>query len=317
LDKKKFTILIVPPKAIDVKGITFSSLLAKILIAFLSMAIGIFAFILYDFMVLKTKLVSPEKLWEDIFFQRSEIHYLAEKIASLKNQTNKLQDLEYEVKKGLKEVEEMKRKTKVRHLPRFNQGQLVVSQKDFSGGDRVSILERRRAPLVSQIHLKLQELRKHALQIESQLVESQKFLQSQRSVLISTPSLWPVLGRITSRFGEIRRVVSSGGTRPHKGMDIAAPIGTRILAPANGVVSFSGRESTYGLLLCIDHGRGLLTKYGHLRQSALRIGTKVKRGQVIGEVGITGQSNGPHLHYEVRLHGNPVNPRSYLTQRSQ
>jgi murein DD-endopeptidase MepM/ murein hydrolase activator NlpD len=317
LDKKDYTILIVPPEAIEVKGITLPSFLAKILIAFFSIAIGIFAFILYDFIVLRTKLVEPKKLWEDISFQRTEARLVAEKIASMKDQANKLQDLETQVKKDLKEVEEMKAKMKVRLLPKFKKGQFVTEQKALLGEDRVSILEKKRAPLVSQMHQRLQELRKRALQMETHLLENQKFLQSQKSILFATPSLWPVLGRITSGFGEIRQVVSSGGTRPHKGVDIAAPVGTRILAPANGVVSFAGRELTYGNLVCIDHGHGFLTKYGHLQELPVKTGTKVERGQIIGKVGVTGQTNGPHLHYEVCLRGSPVNPVSYLTQRSQ
>jgi murein DD-endopeptidase MepM/ murein hydrolase activator NlpD len=206
---------------------------------------------------------------------------------------------------------------KVSSSPILKKAQLVTDRKASFREDQVSVLDEERKALVSQLHQKLLELRKKAFQREHHLQEIQKFLQIRKSVLLAIPSLWPVSGRITSGFGEIRLVGSSGGTRPHGGIDIAAPIGTPILAPADGVVSLAGRELTYGRLICIDHGHGFSTRYGHLREVLVKTGAKVKRGQVIGEVGVTGKTNGPHLHYVVSLHGNAVNPGHYLTQRSQ
>jgi murein DD-endopeptidase MepM/ murein hydrolase activator NlpD len=317
LDKKDYTILIVPPEAIKVKGITLPYFLPKILIALLGIAIVIFSFILYDFMVLRIKFVELKKLRADICFQKTEIVNVAEKIALMEDQANKLQDLGKGVKKDLKEVEELRTKMRVSPLAVLKRAQLVTERKASFREDQVSVLEKERTALVSQLHQKLLELRKQAFQREHHITEIQKFLQVRKSILLTIPSLWPVSGRITSGFGEIRQVVSSGGTRPHMGLDIAAPCGTPILAPANGVVSFAGREATYGHLICIDHGHGFLTRYGHLQELLVKTGAKVKRGQIIGKVGVTGKTNGPHLHYVVCLHGCAVNPGSYLTQRLQ
>jgi len=317
LDKKDYTILIIPPEASKVKGIALPYFLPKILIALFFIAILIFAIIIYDFTILRTKFVDLKKLREDTCYQENEILRVAEKIALMEDQTSKLQELGKGVKNDLREVEELRTKMKVSSLNLPKKPPLITERKASFGEEQVFVLEKDRTALVSQLHQKLLELRKQAFQREHHLQEIQKFLQGRKSLLLAIPSLWPVSGRITSGFGEIRLVGSSGGTRPHRGLDIAAPIGTPILAPADGVVSFAGREVTYGRLICIDHGHGFLTRYGHLREVSVKTGAKVKRGQIIGEVGVTGKTNGPHLHYMVCLQGNAVNPGHYLTQRSQ
>lgn len=85
-----------------------------------------------------------------------------------------------------------------------------------------------------------------------------------------------------------------------------------VVAPADGVVNFAGRESEYGRLICLDHGHGYATMFGHLQDLFVKPGEKVRKGQAIGTVGMSGNSTGPHLHYEVRIYGNPVNPARYL-----
>ena len=100
------------------------------------------------------------------------------------------------------------------------------------------------------------------------------------------------------------------------GIDISAPTGTPVAAPADGAVISAGREAQYGLLVCVDHGHGFVTFYGHLKEIRVKPGDRVKTGQTLGTVGTSGYTTGPHLHYEVRVHGRPVNPFSYLTQTS-
>jgi murein DD-endopeptidase MepM/ murein hydrolase activator NlpD len=93
-------------------------------------------------------------------------------------------------------------------------------------------------------------------------------------------------------------------------------MGNPIVAPADGVVTSVGADLDYGRLIFIDHGHGFATKYGHLKNVYVQKGEKVKKGQLIAAVGSTGHSTGPHLHYEVRIQGNPVNPIPYLKERS-
>ncbi|HHZ13553.1 MAG: peptidoglycan DD-metalloendopeptidase family protein [Caldicoprobacterales bacterium] len=116
---------------------------------------------------------------------------------------------------------------------------------------------------------------------------------------------WPTRGRITSRFG--RR-----WGRMHKGLDIANDRGTPIYAARSGTVCYSGYNGGYGNLVRIDHGSGIETYYAHLSSRSVKKGQKVKKGQLIGYMGNTGNSTGPHLHFEVRINGTPKNPLNYL-----
>lgn len=131
--------------------------------------------------------------------------------------------------------------------------------------------------------------------------------------LLNAPSLWPVMGRITSSFGE-RQDPFNGEGAFHAGIDIAAPFGTPVRAPADGVVLKAGLGNGYGREILIDHGNGIDTLYGHLSGFAVTTGERVRRGQVIGYLGDSGRSTGPHLHYEVRIHNAPVNPHKYLRE---
>jgi len=126
------------------------------------------------------------------------------------------------------------------------------------------------------------------------------------------PSAWPVSGRVTSAFG-MRVAPLRGGWRMHPGLDISASSGTRVRSAGAGLVVFSGYRSGYGNTVVVDHGDGMKTLYGHMSRLAARKGRRVREGEVIGYVGSSGRSTGPHLHFEVRFRGEPVNPMCYLS----
>jgi murein DD-endopeptidase MepM/ murein hydrolase activator NlpD len=129
------------------------------------------------------------------------------------------------------------------------------------------------------------------------------------------PSLWPVIGRITGSFGE-RLDPFSGEGAFHSGVDISADYGNAVHATADGIVVAVEIRAGYGRLVVVDHGFGLSTWYGHLSSFATEVGSHVKRGDPIGYVGVSGRVTGPHVHYEVRIHGAPVNPWRYLRSAS-
>jgi murein DD-endopeptidase MepM/ murein hydrolase activator NlpD len=136
-------------------------------------------------------------------------------------------------------------------------------------------------------------------------------LTQQRNRLACTPSIRPAKGWISSQFG-YRTSPFTGRREFHSGIDIANNHGTSIIATADGVVSFVGKKHLLGNLVVIDHGHGLVTRFAHLDDALVKRGEKVKRGAVIAKMGNTGRSTGPHLHYEVRLNGLPVNPVQYI-----
>ena len=129
-----------------------------------------------------------------------------------------------------------------------------------------------------------------------------------------TPTIWPVEGTLEGGFGGRRNPFGGGGYEFHTGQDIEAAWGAPVISGASGTVSFVGWQNGYGQLVVIDHGGGLTTRYGHLSHIDVALNQIVSRGQFIGRVGSTGRSTGPHLHYEVRINEDPVNPLGYLLE---
>lgn len=127
----------------------------------------------------------------------------------------------------------------------------------------------------------------------------------------STPNLWPVEGQISGAFGE-RIDPFNGEGAFHSGVDISGALGQPVLAPADGTVTFADFLGGYGRAVVIDHAHGITTRYGHLASFGIAAGQFIHRGDVIGYVGLSGRSTGPHLHYEVRINDTPVNPYKYL-----
>jgi murein DD-endopeptidase MepM/ murein hydrolase activator NlpD len=128
---------------------------------------------------------------------------------------------------------------------------------------------------------------------------------------VSIPSRVPVEGRLTSEFG-MREHPVLGGRRMHTGVDLASPVGTPVRATADGVVGKADWFGGYGLYVALEHGGAIETRYGHMSRLNVAAGQQVHKGDIIGFVGATGQATGPHLHYEVRVNGIPVNPLTYM-----
>ena len=128
----------------------------------------------------------------------------------------------------------------------------------------------------------------------------------------ATPSIMPTAGWLTSQFSRSRIHPLLHVSRPHEGIDLSAPMGTAVVAPAAGRVVRAGNQSGYGLVLEIDHGNGIVTKFAHLSRIAVKQGSRVTRGQLVAAVGNSGLSTGPHLHYEIHVHGKVVDPLTYV-----
>ncbi len=126
------------------------------------------------------------------------------------------------------------------------------------------------------------------------------------------PTIWAHLGKINNEFGFRRNPFGGRAYEFHAGMDIDGDRGDIIVAPANGIISAAGWKGGYGYMIEIDHGNGLTTRFGHLSRLEVKEGDPIQRGQLIGFVGSTGRSTGPHLHYELRLDEKPINPRRFL-----
>jgi murein DD-endopeptidase MepM/ murein hydrolase activator NlpD len=155
--------------------------------------------------------------------------------------------------------------------------------------------------------------------LESKMAQLERNIKSYESVLRErgyTPSVWPIVGKLESGFGGRRNPFGGSSFEFHSGQDIDAKTGDPVIAGARGTVTFTGWQNGYGQLVVVDHGGGLTTRYGHLSHIDVTQGQTVERAQFIGRVGSTGRSTGPHLHYEIRINDEPVNPLPYLLTSS-
>lgn len=236
----------------------------------------------------------------EILSQRKQIQKFANEINVLKSNLVKLNKFE----------------KKIRIIANINN----PSEKDNLFGVGGSIPEDLdpKLPLTEKHNSLMREMHEQARELSLASVSQEKVFESlindlkrKRNLLSSTPSIWPTKGWLSSGFGY--RISPFTGLREfHKGLDISSREGTKVIATADGVVTFAGRNGLYGNMIKIDHGHGMMTRYGHLEKMLKKRGDAVKRGDVIGLMGNTGRSTGPHVHYEVFLNGLPVNPQKYI-----
>ncbi|TWI68927.1 peptidase M23-like protein [Desulfobotulus alkaliphilus] len=237
---------------------------------------------------------------EQLLMQRDQIQLFAKELNLLKNRILTLSEFEQKIR-TIANMEAREENDGI-----FGLGGTPVEDLDM----RLDLSENH-ASLIREMHDRVVYLDRDSLgRIDGfeALLES---LEDQRNLLAVTPAIRPADGWVTSRFG-YRTSPFTGRREFHSGLDIANRIGTPVLATAEGVVSFAGDRGAIGIVVNIDHGHGLVTRYGHLNKALVKSGQRVSRGEVIGEMGNTGRSTGPHVHYEVRLNGVPVNPAKYI-----
>ncbi len=175
------------------------------------------------------------------------------------------------------------------------------------------------ARAAGDVTLDLEQLQRRAELLAVSLDEAADSVEVRRELYERVPSIWPVIADeswVSSSFSHNRLHPLLGYRRPHPGVDISAAQGSPVVATGGGRVAFAGTRSGYGGFVEIDHGDGYQTRYAHLRNLRVRVGQKVRRGEVIGEVGRTGLTTGPNLHYEIRRDDRPVNPQNYFLDDS-
>jgi murein DD-endopeptidase MepM/ murein hydrolase activator NlpD len=230
---------------------------------------------------------------------RSQILLVQEKVAHISSTLDRVERFDAKLRSAVSQLQDPDRKLAVGPVGAVPRG--VGGPPPASQGSASTLPDR------------LAALELEASRQESSLGQLQEYFDDQRSLLASTPSLWPARGWVTSDFGS-RLDPYTAQRVMHRGMDIATPHGHPIVAPSDGTVVFAGTENGYGKVLVVDHGYGVKTRYGHLSEYYVKPGDRVKRGSRIAAVGNTGRSTGPHLHYEVRVNGLPENPRKFILE---
>jgi murein DD-endopeptidase MepM/ murein hydrolase activator NlpD len=176
-------------------------------------------------------------------------------------------------------------------------------------------LKEKHNSLMRDMHEQIEQLSRASGSQQEEFESLLRSLEDQQNLLASTPAIRPVSrgvkSWVTSRFG-YRKSPFTGRREFHKAFDIAARQGTPILATADGIVTFAGKKGLLGKTIIVDHAHGMVTRYGHISKMLKKRGEKVSRWETIALMGNTGRSTGPHIHYEVRLNGMPVNPEKYI-----
>lgn len=253
---------------------------------------------------LRRQVAELEHLQAEAAAQRTKVSAMAGELETLQDQFQKLKDMEHKLRL-LVSLEPSSYSAKP-------QAGLGGPDPSSSSADSTFIADRQSTLLENMRH-ELVRLQEAAGEQEASFGEIHKAFQKLRTKLAVTPSIWPVRGWMTSGFGQ--RISPFTGRRVmHTGMDIATRGGALIVAPADGVVSKVASELDFGKLVEIDHGYGVMTRYGHNSKILVKPGHRVRRGEPIARVGNTGRTTGPHLHYEVRLNGVPVNPKRYIVE---
>ena len=271
-------------------------------------AIGVASLIGYDYFQLKKTSYDAiilsqtiHKQYNEIKNQRTQIQSFAVKIEALKKQIDNLSKFEDKVRL----IADIKQTSD-------SSGLIGIGGIPNNKLDKNIPLEQKHNNLMREMH---QQINKTTFAAKKQGLDFDdliKQLEQKRNYLASTPSIRPVDGGwITSKFG-YRKSPFTGKKEFHSGLDISNRIGTKVIAPADGRISYAAGKMYIGNMVIIDHGYGLNTRYGHLQKMLVRPGQKVKRGDVIALLGNTGQSTGPHVHYEIQLNGTPVNPLNYI-----
>ncbi|MBW2099991.1 MAG: M23 family metallopeptidase [Deltaproteobacteria bacterium] len=269
-------------------------------------------FFVYDYSILRKELIKKQTLESKVSFQQEKITLQHHQIQNLVNEINSFKSKLVELKKIKKKIRIISDFEDAEDDKANNLGMGGPIEEDLCPG--VDIAEKHNS-MMQKIHEHMEMLNLASTRQQEGFNSLLKSLEDKRNLLAATPSICPTKGWISSRFG-YRKCPFTGRRRFHSGLDIAARKGTPIVAPADGKVTYAGKKGLLGNLVVIDHGYGMITRYAHLYKALKKKGDIIKRGEIIGLVGSTGRSTGPHLHYEVRLNGIPLNPANTYKNRS-
>ncbi len=297
MDNKSFSFIVVPHKRGRFKTITLSEKKVKILAWIAALLFITLIVFLIDYSTMNLTRQKYRKLFEENISQRGTI-------VKYKVSINRLE-------RAIQDFENYSKKINVMAGLRSPR---VLKAVGVGRGDRSIGQEVISSNYLQDVGLNHAErISKKAERIDKNMNTLISFFEQRTKKLASTPTIWPVKGWLTSAFGK-RTDPFTGKNAFHNGIDIAASSGNPIRATANGFVSHVKREKLGGNVVIISHGGGYTTVYCHLSKFKVKPGQKVKRNDIIGLIGQTGKSLGPHLHYEVRVNGTPANPYYHILE---
>lgn len=311
---RRLTVVFIPEGVSSTRQLTIPRWMVKSLVAFCFLGTALFGYLLFDYFQLREIRDSYYQITAENEGLKGEARLLMTNLEEVKGSLKQVQD--YSNK--LSEITQLKVKSVSKQTgigPLSPEEYSVAKSRQEAEAEEVNSnipLGVDMEKLVFQpVFDRLRDLGRNANYSAFELQKLLSNLSQQKSLLMSIPSIAPVNGWITSGFG-IRISPFTGQRSSHRGIDMASPVGTPIFSPAEGVVIFMGSKAGFGNFIMIAHGYGVVTRYGHNAENLVQIGQKVKRGDQIATVGMSGRTTGPHLHYEVLLNGRHVDPKKFI-----
>ncbi|MDD3520681.1 MAG: M23 family metallopeptidase [Actinomycetota bacterium] len=307
---KTYTLIIYSGPKDRIKKLSFSQNLLRFLYVFIIIVVAAVAILVSNLYITRQKL--DEKIAE---IERIEykINYKEVELVNLEKKTSEIQSKTKLLENYLKEVKELDKLVRNITGQGGYEGEVTIYDNGLNADleilqdpDEIFYYGFDQEEELDDINVMLDDLLNKAPELAVSLENDKKNMEDYIYVMEHTPSIWPTWGRVTSTFNE-RRWGSV-----HKGLDIANSTGTPISATASGLVIYTGWHGGYGQKIMIYHMDKYTTVYAHLSDIYVNVGDKVTQGQIIGEMGSTGRSTGPHLHYEVLVGGVPNNPKDFL-----
>lgn len=294
-----YTVVVLPDPSSKPYRFNIRKKTARWLVGFLSVAILIISGLLTHYVFLVQGKTELKTLRKETVIQKRQLQDFATQMTDLKQQMVRLKEMD----------------AKLRIMTDMNPPSESALTLGMGGAETTGLSDMEIGIpsefLASKMNEEVKILKAEASRQEVSFEELVQDMKERKSLWESTPSIWPVKGWLSSGFGK-RISPFTGRLTMHNGIDIATRQNTPIIAPADGLVNHTGYHSRLGKLVKINHGHGVQTLYGHLAKAEVRVGQKIMRGDVIGFVGNTGVSTGPHVHYEVFVNGLPVNPLRYI-----
>ncbi len=295
---KDYTIMVMRATA-KMRTFRLSVKTIKVFAAAVGISSCLFVFLGYKYISNKSGTNELDMLREDYNRKQLELRNLAKSFEYLNKEMDSLKKFnrKFRIVAGLPQADENIQQTTGLG------GETGDNYSDFS--------QQRKDQFIQNMHKEIDQLRRSLQNEQDALQELAESLSDRKSLLASTPSIWPVRGWLTSGFG-YRTSPFTGQKEFHQGIDISSRFGLPVRSPAEGIVTFAGRNSGLGNVVIVEHGFGYSTRFGHNSKLVVTVGERVKRNQILAYVGSTGHSTGPHVHYEVRINGVPVNPFDYI-----
>lgn len=315
------TLMVIPERTHRVHKIMVPFFLLKIGVVLFSLCVVFLVIVGLDYMHVLSSLSENKSLKGENFKLRQEVQSIKNKVETMetslervRNYAKKLQMMTGEGnKKGAAGELPWGPTSEVDTPPQLKKRSSRVFQReldeDEEAGEKTSQIENDLIPLEERVN----RLELASQQAETNLSYLHVNLLKKSAIINATPSIMPIAGWVSSGFG-YRNNPYDGVYRLHSGIDIAADPGTPVRAPADGTIIFSGYREGYGKAVVIDHGYGIHSLFAHNSVLFVSQGSKIKRGETLAQVGSTGHSTGPHLHYEIRKNGVPVNPIHFLSR---